>query len=245
MSEKTDALVIRLADFSESSKVVTLFTRDFGKVAALAKGAKRLKSAFDSALDLLSLCRVVFLPKSSGLSLLTEAKLDRRFQPVANSLPHLYGGYYVAEILDAVIEPDDPHPQLFDQTVQTLSDLGVVKDPRLTILAFEINTLREIGHLPNLDACEVCHSPIEPEKPGRYWVSQGGLICTECGKPEYEHTQVQPGTIAVLQCLMTCSVPLDRLNVSSQQYKELRKLLTAMLSHVLGKRPKMLAFLPF
>ena len=80
-SEKTLAIVIRVVEFSETSCVVTLFTRDFGKIGALAKGARRLKSPFESALDLLAVCRIVFLHKSSdALDLLTEAKLERRFR---------------------------------------------------------------------------------------------------------------------------------------------------------------------
>ena len=64
--EKANAIVVRLVDFSETSQVVTLFTREFGKIGALAKGAHRQKGPFDSALDLLTLTRVVFLRKSSG-----------------------------------------------------------------------------------------------------------------------------------------------------------------------------------
>ena len=81
-AEQATALVLRTVDFSESSLVVTLFTREFGKIGALAKGARRLKGPFESALDLLALCRIVFLRKSSdALDLLTEAKLERRFRP--------------------------------------------------------------------------------------------------------------------------------------------------------------------
>lgn len=65
--EKTHALVIRLVDWSESSRVVTLFTRDFGKIGVIAKGAKRLRSAFEAGLDLLSECRIVFLRKAARL----------------------------------------------------------------------------------------------------------------------------------------------------------------------------------
>ncbi len=81
-SEKATALVLKVVEFSETSSVVTLFTREFGKIHALAKGARRPKGPFESALDLLALCRIVFLRKSSGaLDLLTEAKLERRFRP--------------------------------------------------------------------------------------------------------------------------------------------------------------------
>ncbi len=117
--EKADALVIRQVDFSESSRVVTFFSREFGKFAALAKGAKRLKGPFDAALDLLSACRVVFIRKSSGtLNLLTESRLIRRFQPQnsgsKSGLSSLYGGYYVAELLSGLTEDFDPAPEVYD-----------------------------------------------------------------------------------------------------------------------------------
>ena len=86
-SEKATAIVLRTVEFSETSLVVTLFTREFGKLGALAKGARRLKNPFESALDLLALCRIVFLHKSSdALDLVTEAKLLRRFRPAGREL---------------------------------------------------------------------------------------------------------------------------------------------------------------
>src|SRR5690349_23376116 len=113
-SEKTRAIVLKLVEFSETSCVVTLFTEDFGKVRALAKGARRPKGPFESALDLLALCRIVFLRKSSDtLDLLTEAKLERRFRPPVGCLGSLYAGYYVAELLGAMTDDYDPHPELF------------------------------------------------------------------------------------------------------------------------------------
>ena len=65
-AEKALALVVRGTDWSETSRIATLFTREFGKVRALAKGGRRLKSNFDCAFDLLSVCRVVFLRKAHG-----------------------------------------------------------------------------------------------------------------------------------------------------------------------------------
>ena len=91
-SEKATAIVLRVVEFSETSSIVTLFTREFGKVRGLAKGARRPKGPFESALDLLALCRIVFLRKSSdALDLLTEAKLERRFRPPGGDLSNLYG----------------------------------------------------------------------------------------------------------------------------------------------------------
>ena len=83
-AEKALALVVRGSDWSETSRITTLFTREFGKVRALAKGGRRLKSSFEIAFDLLTLCRVVFLRnRSGGLDLLTEAQLTERFPDAA------------------------------------------------------------------------------------------------------------------------------------------------------------------
>ena len=124
-SEKTRAIVLRLVEFSETSLITTLFTEDFGKVGALAKGARRPKGPFEGALDLLALIRIVFLHKSSeSLDLLTEAKLERRFRSAERDLPRLYAGYYVAELLNELTEPGDPHRELFRAADATLAEIG-------------------------------------------------------------------------------------------------------------------------
>src|SRR5947208_11364723 len=100
-TEKAQALVLRTTDWSETSRIATLWTREFGKVRVLAKGGRRLKSAFENALDLLTLCSIVLLRKSSGgLDLLTEAQVVQRFPRLGQHLPALYAAYYVAELLE-------------------------------------------------------------------------------------------------------------------------------------------------
>ena len=104
-AEKSRAIVIRATPFGETSSVVTIYCREFGKLRALAKGAWRPKSGFDGGLDLLSTCQVLVLRKSSGgLDLLTEAGLESRFR-VGTSLSAVLGGMHVAELLDARVEP--------------------------------------------------------------------------------------------------------------------------------------------
>src|ERR1700745_3249528 len=125
MSEKALGLVIRTHDWSESSRIATLWTREFGRVRVLAKGGRRLKSNFESALDLLTVCSIVLLRKFSGsLDLLTEAQVVKRFPRLRSDLPALYSAYYVAELLADWTEDYDPHPDLFDEALATLEVLG-------------------------------------------------------------------------------------------------------------------------
>lgn len=245
LPEKTEAIVIRHVDFSETSKIVTLFTLDFGKIAGLAKGARRIRSAFEAALDLLCTCRIVFLRKSSsGLDLLTEAQLVSRFRPSGRSVAGLYAGYYVAELLDGLTEPYDPHPNLYREAVAALGRLADEDDSQKTVLRFELAVLREIGQLPALDACLVCGTPAEGDLEFSLWVSQGGLICKNCRKEEYSGLTLHPGTLAILRRLAADSdAGLDRVVIGPGQLRELRNAVTAAITDALGHPPKMLRYL--
>lgn len=246
-TEKTEGIVIRQTDFSETSRVVSLFTRDWGKISAIAKGARRLKGPFEAAIDLLTRCRIVFIRKSSGgLDILTEAQLISRFTPTKGDLVRLYGGYYVAELLGSLTEEYDPHPVLYDEAVRNLDRLASDEDPRLAIVRFELVILREIGQLPVFDLCVACGEPVKKSVSYSFWVSQGGLICPKCQRGDYKQHQLQPGTVALLERLS--AVPdsaIQNLNISQNQYRELRHLLNAFLAHVIGHRPKLLRYLQF
>jgi len=124
-AERALAIVVRGTDWSETSRITTLFTREFGRVRALAKGGRRLKSNFEVAFDLLTVCQIVFLRKASGgLDLLTEARLEEQFPALRQNLSALYAGYYVAELLADGTQDYDPHVPLFDAAVETLRALG-------------------------------------------------------------------------------------------------------------------------
>jgi DNA repair protein RecO (recombination protein O) len=242
--EKTEALVIRLADFSETSRVVTFFTRDFGRISAIAKGAKRLKGPFEAALDLLAVCRIVFLRKSSpGLDILTEAKLQTRFKPQGKELDRFYGGYYVAELLSGLTIEDDPHPPLFQESIQALNRLQET-NPQVAILRFELAVLREIGQLPAFDECVNCRRPAAGEIAWTISASQGGLLCPNCLKESTSGDRISAGTLAALRRLSEVSDAVaERLSLSPRQLREARQVVTAAVSHALGHPPKMLRYL--
>jgi DNA repair protein RecO (recombination protein O) len=235
-SEKASALVLRLVDFSETSSVVTLFTREFGKVQALAKGGRRPKGPFESALDLLAHCRIVFLRKSSdALDLLTEAKLERRFRPPAGSLPALYAGYYVAELLSKLTDNYDPHPELFDAADEALLALRAGGDPGLRVLRFELMALRLLGHLPTLDNCAECGVRVEPGGRVPFSLLAGGVLCGTCriGKKQIVSLSASlPAAMRVLadpQPTIWQSVAWERSVLG-----ELRGLLNRYFAHLLG-----------
>ena len=129
--------------------------------------------------------------------------------------------------------------------IAALRGLESEADPRVPILQFELSLLREIGRLPDFDSCSVCDRPIELGEAPRYWVSQGGLICPNCGRPEFQHTEIHPGSVAVLRKLASDRGLPQSLSISPSQFRELRRLMNSAICYTLERRPRMLGLLKF
>jgi DNA repair protein RecO (recombination protein O) len=238
-SEKSRAIVLRVVEFSESSCVVTLFTEDFGKIGALAKGAKRPKSPFEGALDLLALVRIVFLRKSSdALDLLTEGKLERRFRSAQRDLARLYAGYYVAELLAELTDAGDPHPELFVAADQALLALDCEAPLAETVLRFELAALRHLGHSPSLSQCVVCGKPVETGERVALGMTVGGVLCTACRPGRRQVVSVSGSVITTLRQAseITAESPIE---IAPRVRGELRAIMNNYLAHLVGHKLRM------
>jgi DNA repair protein RecO (recombination protein O) len=240
-SEKATALVLRTTDWSESSRIATLWTREFGKVRALAKGGRRLKSNFDNALDLLTLCGIVFLRKSSGsLDLLTEAQVIQRFPRLRTDLAALYAAYYVAELLADSTQDYDAHPLLFDEAVATLRELGGPDTgPRLA--RFEMVLLRELGYSPVLDPCAGCGGALS-ENEWAFSASANGVLCRRCRPSQRDSRPLSAATWRTLRDLASAGDAWRR-PWTMEVRADVRQLLGQYLTHLLGRRPRLLSYL--
>lgn len=240
-TEKATALVLKLVEFSETSLVATLFTREFGKIQGLAKGGRRLKGPFESALDLLALCRIVFLRKSSeALDVLTEAKLQRRFRPFRRDLSSLYAGYYVAELLNELTDQYDPHPEIFNLAEETLAALSAGEPVFLYTARFELGTLHLLGHLPSLAACAECEEPVAMSGRVAFGQSSGGVLCSRCREGKKQVASVSAGVLRMMQQLAEPEGRTwRRLEIHPTSRGELRGVLNQYLYHLLGRKPRM------
>jgi len=179
--EKTTAIVLRVVDFSETSCVVTMFTRSLGKITALAKGARRPKGPFESAIDVLAICRVVFIhKKSDAMDLLTEAKLEQRFRSSARDLQRLYCGYYLIELLRSMTDESDPHPEIFDLAIEALARIDGHGELAEAVFQFECGLLQGLGHSPMLTRCVICGTHKTRIDKVHFGLADGGLMCNDC-----------------------------------------------------------------
>lgn len=156
MLAKDEAICIRALDYSETSQIVTFFTKATGKITAIAKGSKRPKSAFDGPIELFSYGKIVFSDSSrEKLATLTEFEQQPGFSNLRNNLFALNCCLFGAELLNSLTKDYDPHPQLFDsflQYLQTVNERQASSDERRYTLSllilFQLILLKEIGLMP-------------------------------------------------------------------------------------------------
>jgi DNA repair protein RecO (recombination protein O) len=243
---KSRAIVIRTVAFGETSSVVTLFARELGKVRTLAKGAWRPKGHFDGGLDLLSTSEVLVLRTASGgLDLLTEACLEHRFR-VGTSLAAVSGGMHVAALLDDLTADADPQPELFDAAHATLRDLSgtVMPDDIVAgvVVRAELAILRITGHGPALCECAACGAALPTAGRVAFGMLDGGTLCGRCRQGRRAVISVSPAGLATLRGF--ASPDRRSIDLPPAVGAEVRAIMNAYLSHLLGRPPVAARWLP-
>jgi DNA repair protein RecO (recombination protein O) len=243
--EKTEAIILRVVEFSETSCVVTLYTEEFGKISALAKGARRRRGPFEGAIDLLSVCRIVFLRKSGDvLDLLTEARLERRFHSASTDLGRLYAALYVIELVAALTEHAEPQPEMYRIVVDAVRDIDEGQPTAERLLRFELQLLYQLGHLPLLDRCAECDRAVtaaDSREGVPFGLQAGGVYCPRCRSGKRGVVILRGETVGWMQAAGTpasgtATASSNSLSRASQG--ELRGLLDQYLANLLGWRPR-------
>ncbi|MBK6006917.1 DNA repair protein RecO [Ramlibacter ginsenosidimutans] len=168
------AFVLHRYDWSESSLILEVLTRHHGRIAVVARGAKKPSSNFRPVLLPLQPLHIAFGGDAEIRNLKSAEWVGGQVMPTGEAL---LSGYYLNELLLRLLARDDPHPALFDvyaAAVRLLaSDEPLTLQPALR--AFELLLLREIGLLPTLDAQTGTLAPVDPEQ--RYSLrAEGGLV---------------------------------------------------------------------
>jgi DNA repair protein RecO (recombination protein O) len=244
MLTKDLAICIRAIDYSETSQIVSFFTRATGKIDAIAKGSKRPKSPFDGPIEVLSHGNIVFVDSGGEkLATLTEFQQQPALINLRNNLFVLYACLFAAELMSNLTHDYDPHPELFDGFLGFLRNVNEqhsTSDQQRDILAllilFQLTLLREIGLQPILNHCVNCKTSYESRTTGHelYFSSTAnGLICRDC-EPSF------PDKIRLTKEASACLVSLKQIPESTENMlKEIEKVLVHHLTELLGRTPKM------
>ncbi len=174
----TRALVLRAADYKESSRMLTLLTESDGKISAAAKGVRRKNSKLAAAAQLYAFSEVT-LSHSGGRWYLNEGNALELFPGIGLSIENLALAAYFSELLEAVCREDIPEPELLRLALNTFFALSEgKKSPTLIKAAFEMRLMCQSGYAPPLEGCPACSNP-DPAEPV-FALEGDGLMCRSC-----------------------------------------------------------------
>jgi DNA repair protein RecO (recombination protein O) len=238
---KTQAITLRRTDYKDSSQIVTFYTRDYGKIQALAKGVKRSVKGISGGIDLLTYNHIVFIRRSSSaLNILTEWALRDNFHLLRENSKKYYSAFYILELVREFTEENDKNEQLYDLFINTLHEMANKGDPTVNIVAFEVQMLALLGYMPELNRCVNCKEKVSSISISFFSALEGGVICSDCGRKIREKVKISGGTIATINYLIGRKIQnTGRLTIHSFLQDEIKKVLRYYLSFILNKKLKM------
>ena len=182
MSEliKTQALILESIRWHESSKIVTLYTRQEGLLKVIAKGALRNKSQFAGRLETLNLVQCIISQKETrDLQILTQAEILEPFSALKADLHRLPYGLAMAELLKKVFEKGHKDEIFFDFLLTMLHALGLSRQPEIVFWYFLLKFVSSLGFKPDLKKCLSCGRTDFPQG-GWFVFKEGALLCPDC-----------------------------------------------------------------
>ena len=239
---QTEAVVIKRTKLGEADRILTLYTPDYGKVRAVAKGSRRTNSKLGGHVELLTHSSLL-LAKGRNLDIITQAQTINSFLPLKEDLRRMSCGLYISELIDSFTAEDEGNPQIFELLRETLDQLSHAQKSDTIVRYFEIHLLEFTGYRPQLQQCANCGGQLKPIQ-NYFSSSQGGALCGDCS---YEEPIVLPlslNALKVLRLWQNCDFTnAVKVTIKPELALELEQLLREYIKHVLDRQLKSTAWL--
>jgi len=230
---KTEAIVLRRDKFGEKDRLITTFTRSFGKKTLLAKGARRPESRFASATNLFSRLDIV-VAKGRSIDILTEANIINSHSAISNDLQKAKLAYWIGEVVTNSTHDEEPLPTLYELLVNSLNVIDK-KGERRIVDFFAFNCLSILGYKPELNKSVYSQDPLCEN--GDYLFSPllGGI--TE-NHPQNEGRAISVETIKAMRFLQNPWEKVEKLRLCQRVEKELHLHVCAFTETVMERAIK-------
>lgn len=241
------AIVLQVKDHGDSDKIVTMYTREHGKIVLIAKGAKRSKKRFVNKLELFSLLHIYFSPsRHSSLMRLDQADLVAPFPALRGNYDLYIAASLLCELVQHWTREHDSDEELFRLLLWALEGLVVAgSGVNRTIIFFHIKMLDILGYRPDLTGCLDCLALGVPRVVYRFSPLRNGLVCSRCEPAAAGNSQ--PLSIQTIQLLRRVQDmeqgKLERLQFSLTATREAIALLKRYDAHLLQREVQSWNFL--
>jgi len=224
---------------SDTDKLVTFYTERFGKVKAVAKGARRIKSRYGASLEPLTLVSLIYFGKEhQALFRVNQCDIVEYHHEIRDSLDTFFYALYFIELLDSLTAEGHSDAKLFSFVSEALEILSPDHNPELLCRFYELQMLSLLGYKPRLEQCVKCR-----QFPRSHWVgfsyNSQGIICAPCLDGVSVETRIQLGTLQYLKRLLTLDLKRwSRLKIPKDTEQELEQFTHRLILARLGRELK-------
>ncbi len=223
-----DALVIRSREFGESDRVLTLFSREMGKLQAVAKGVRKPKSRQRAGAQLFTYGDFL-IHKGKTLDTVSQCSAKESFAHLWNDLDRSFAATGIVELLDISTIPAQPNRELFALTLTCLFLLEQF-EASLVLGAYALRLMTLLGYRPRLGECAECGVSISGDR--LFFSSDaGGTLCGNC-RETYYGRWIRAGSVAFMRQLIRADITkIDRLRWNDWMKQEILETLRLFLEH--------------
>ncbi len=239
---KTEAIILDSAEYSETSKLVRVFSPARGKLSVLAKGARRKGSRVGAGLEPFTHVNLtLYLKEAADLGTLKECEVIESFAYLREDLIKLALASLYIEAIRITLAPGARNYSLFKLTLAYLHALRKCRDSTGMTVHFLLKLLKDLGFQPALKGCVRCGAT---ERIRYFHLRRGGVVCAACAGETAELVALNPGEYRVLKKSVETPVKsVVRIRLSRKQSKALLELLIRMLEYHLETRLRSVRFL--
>lgn len=244
---KTEGIVLRHTNLGEADRILTILTRNNGKVKAIAKGCRKPKSSLLSSSEVFVFSELVMY-KGSNFYHISQATPRQTFYNIRKDLLRLSYANYFSELAEAVSEEEMPNERLFLLLAKALYYLSTGEIPMgLIHLAYQLKLMDISGYRPNLGRCVICREEKEVYK--RFSIQLGGVVCGDCclneeKRGDGENFRISYGTAEAFKFLLNTEISrLNTMKIDNTTFNEIDKITRSFVQSHLEKRFRSLDFL--
>jgi DNA repair protein RecO (recombination protein O) len=179
MLYKTEGIVLKSMEYKEADKIVTIYTKDYGKITAIAKGVRKTKSKFGSSLEILT-HSIFLIYKGRNIDIVSQTEILESFFSTSKEVIKFAFAANCVEIVNKLTVEREINIGLFNLLKEVLHYLRETNDPKLLTLSFKWQTMSILGYRPSLNHCCRCNKSTEDQKEMYFNIREGGLVCNNC-----------------------------------------------------------------
>jgi len=198
MTYKTSGIVLKGTNFGEADRILTILTERFGKIKAIAKGVRKIKSHLGGSLEPFMLVDLQ-VHQGKTFYVVTGAAIIEQFSNIHGNLAKTAKAFFLGELIDKFMVEDHLVPEIYGIFLQAMNSLEN-DSPGLIIKAFELKIIEAAGFKPELHYCLHCKEKIRVGQ--NFWDNiEGGVICGKCQRKTYHGREITDETVKLFRFL--------------------------------------------